>query len=584
MTEPQEEPGDWIIEASGVGRSFAGQRALGGIDLRIARGEIFGVLGPDGSGKTTLMQILAAILDPTEGACRVLGFDTVHRAAEVTARIGYMSQGFTLYDRLSVEENLAFAARIRGVGDIAYRERRERLLDMAGLAAFAQRRAGQLSGGMRKKLSLCTNLIHEPPLLLLDELSLGVDPVSRRELWRMLRAFRDNGITVVLTTPYMDEAAWCDRLAFLHATRLLAIDTPASLRERARGTVYELHTNRMSDARLLLEASAEVIAVQWFPDRLRFQVATPVALPATLRPALERLGELKPAVPDLENAFVQLIGDGGQQALAMPPTPGAGAYQVASDAVSVSGVTVRFGSFTAVDRVSVSVAAGEVIGWLGPNGAGKTTLIRVLCGLLPPAAGTVHVAGLDVLRAPLALKRRIGYMSQRFSLYPDLTVAENLAFFAGAYGLSGDVRRQVVAWAIQMTGLGGIETRWAGKLSGAQRQRLALACAVLHRPAVLFLDEPTSGVDPVARQRFWELIQALAASGMAVLVTTHYLEEARYCHRLGLMFQGRLIALGSLDELRAAVAAKDGPDADMETVFMAHLARARSLSASEAAA
>jgi ABC-2 type transport system ATP-binding protein len=378
----------------------------------------------------------------------------------------------------------------------------------------------------------------------------------------------------------MDEAAYCDRLAFLHQGRLLAIDSPDGLRARAQGAVYELRTERTADARQLLDATAEVIGVQWLPERLVFQLQAGAQLPETLHAALSGLGTLRQVEAELEHAFVQLIGGalhkGGSALQALSP-----AATVAVEAIAVTGLSVRFGDFTAVDDVTVSVAAGEVIGWLGPNGAGKTTLIRVLCGLLAPAAGTVRVAGQDVRQAPLVLKQRIGYMSQRFSLYPDLTVLENLAFFAGAYGLSGDARRKAMQWAIGMTGLEGTETRWAGELSGAQRQRLALACAVMHRPTVLFLDEPTSGVDPVARQRFWQLIQTLADEGMTVLVTTHYLEEARYCHRLGLMFQGRLIALGTLEALRDEAGVQQE---DMEAIFMAYMERARSHPEGEAAA
>ncbi|MFZ5619765.1 MAG: ATP-binding cassette domain-containing protein [Pseudomonadota bacterium] len=558
-----------IIETLGLGRRYGEHRALSDIGLRVRRGEIFGVLGPDGAGKTTLMQLFAAILDPTEGQCRVLGFDTVHEAERITARIGYMSQGFTLYDRLTVDENLAFAARIRGVGGEVFQHRRARLLEMAGLAPFGMRRAGQLSGGMRKKLSLCTNLIHEPPLLLLDEPSLGVDPRSRRELWRMLRAFRDQGATVVLTTPYMDEAMYCDRLAFLHRGTLLAVDTPQVLCARSRGRVFELRATNLGEARRRLAAYPEVIATQWLADRLRFQTAAAQVSPAPLQRALSDLGAVHEVESDLENTFVQLAS--GTEAWGATTPEALAPREVTGEAVAAVRVTVRFGAFTAVDDVSIRIAPGEVVGWLGPNGAGKTTLIRVLCGLLQPAAGVVRVAGVDVSHAPMPLKERIGYMSQRFSLYPDLTVAENLAFFAGVYGLRSRERRAAMIWATEMTGLVGMEGRHAGKISGALRQRVALACAIMHRPAVLFLDEPTSGVDPMARSRFWQLIQSLAGAGMAVLVTTHYLEEARYCHRLGLMAEGRLIALGTLDELRAGLGVSAG--ADMEAIFMAYLAR-----------
>lgn len=562
-----------IVQANRAGRAFGGRFVLADIDLSVGRGEIFGVVGPDGSGKTTLMQMLAAILDPTEGSCRVLGFDTVREAAQVTARVGYMSQGFTLYDRLTVDENLAFAARIRGVDRNAFEVRRRALLRMAGLLPFGARRAGQLSGGMRKKLALCTNLIHEPPLLLLDELSLGVDPLSRRELWRMLRGYRAQGSTIVLTTPYMDEAEHCDRLAFLHSGRVLAVDTPASLRQGARGLVYELRTAQVAAAGRPIAASESIAAVQWWADRLRFQLRPRAPFPAALRAALASLGELVEVKPDLENAFVAMAGgDRSPAGWSAASRPALGARK--ADAVHLEDVTVRFGTFTAVDRVSVRIAAGEVIGWLGPNGAGKTTLIRVLCGLQRPVSGQVTVAGMDVLRAGSLVKGRIGYMSQRFSLYPDLTAMENLAFFAGAYGLTGAARHEPIAWAVSMADLPKDESRRAGELSGAVRQRLALACAIVHRPAVLFLDEPTSGVDPMARQRFWSVIRVLADSGMAVLVTTHYLEEARYCHRLGLMARGRLIALGSMAELQKGLGpAEAGLDGDMEAVFLAYLAR-----------
>lgn len=574
FADPQVGTVSWVIEIHGAERRFGSQRALEPIDLRVGRGEIFGVLGPDSAGKTTLMQMLAAILDPDRGTCRVLGFDTVREAAQVTARIGYMSQGFTLYDRLSVEENLAFAAQVRGIPEHEYRKRRRELLNMAGLSRFSARAAGQLSGGMRKKLALCANLIHEPPLLLLDEPSLGVDPVSRRELWRMLRAYRERGSTIVLTTPYMDEAQQCDRLGFLFSGRLLAVDTPQALAARARGTLYELRTPDATAAYGMLAGSKSVLAVQWWADRLRFQTASEDGLERELRVALDRFGAPRQVEPDLESAFVGLSGGAGLvRDWAAPWT--AAVASARPSAVSTRDVTVRFGSFTAVDGVSMHIAPGEVVGWLGPNGAGKTTLIRVLCGLLRPVSGTVQVAGVDVQDRPALLKQHIGYMSQRFSLYPDLTVAENLVFFGGVYGLARRARAEAIEEIMRTTGLEGTGSRRAGQLSGALRQRLALACAILHRPQVLFLDEPTSGVDPMARQRFWALIRSLAASGMAVLVTTHYLEEARFCHRLGLMAQGRLLALGTVEELRAGLADEVPPENDLEAVFMAYMDRER---------
>lgn len=558
------------IRTSGLGRRFAGRPVLTGVDLEVQQGEIFGLLGPDGAGKTTLMQLLAAILDPSAGQATVLGFDTVHQAAEVNARVGYMSQGFALYDRLSVLENLQFAARIRGVVAQRFAGRSHELLAMAGLQAYLDRPAGKLSGGMRKKLSLCANLIHAPPLLLLDELSLGVDPVSRRELWQLLRRYQQHGSTVVVSTPYMDEAEYCDRLAFLDQGRVLAVDTPTQLRARVHGRIYDLRTSMSTAVQEILRDAPQVLNLQWLADRLRIQLHPGTDLPPATLTRLRSLATLAPAAPGLEEAFIALST---ATAPAAPPPVTPAVMETQGGEVRAEQLSVRFGDFTAVDRVAVRVPPGEVIGWLGPNGAGKTTLMRVFCGLLMPSDGEAFVAGLSVTRQARALRSRIGYMSQRFSLYPDLTVAENLRFFAGAYGLGGTRRRQSIDWASGMTALIGMEARRVSELSAAVRQRLALACSILHSPAVLFLDEPTSGVDPLNRQRFWQLIQTLAGGGMTVFVTTHYLEEASYCHRLGLMHQGRLVALGTLEQLRQAL--RLPADAGMEAVFLGHIEHAQ---------
>jgi ABC-2 type transport system ATP-binding protein len=436
----------WIIEAQGIGRRFGTQKVLADINLQISEGEIFGLLGPDGAGKTTLMQILAAILDPTEGACRVLGFDTVKQTASITSRIGYMSQGFTLYDRLTVDENLIFSAKIRGIEGSVFQQRRQRLLAMAGLTQFGGRRAGNLSGGMRKKLSLCTNLIHEPPLLLLDELSLGVDPVSRRELWQMLREFRESGATIVVTTPYMDEADYCDRLALLDHGQILALDSPDALRRRGEGTVFELTTNRAEEVLKVLTDRPELSGLQWLGTALHILLRSATTLPNDVVQALQNIGELQPVPASLEDVFVQMTApESAVQAPAFVPSSPSPDLTAELDVVQLKGVTCRFGDFTAVDNVSLTVPAGEVFGFLGPNGAGKTTLIRAMCALLKPASGELRVAGIDVVTEPMRLRSRIGYMSQRFSLYTELTVAENLSFFAGVYGIDGHPRAEAIA-------------------------------------------------------------------------------------------------------------------------------------------
>ena len=539
-----------LVLAERLGRTFRKVSAVSQVSLDARGGEIFGIVGADGSGKTTLLQMLAAILDPTSGRCEVLGFDTLRQSSEVTSRIGYMSQGFTLYERLSVDENLAFAAACRNVHAEAFRKRRKRLLAMAGLERFTQRRAGALSGGMKKKLALCSNLIHEPRVLLLDEPSLGVDPLSRRELWRLLADYRAQGAAVLLATSYMDEAERCDRVLFLHEGRVLAAGSPDDLKARIRGTVFEVETDEPAAVAARLTADARVRSVVRLPRKIRFEI-DPARSGSRSPP--EGLEEARVAAPQLEDLFAAAAPPAGSKSFIphmradVAPRPDA----TAATTVRARGVTCRFGQFIAVNDVSFELRAGEVFGFLGPNGAGKTTLIRILCGLQRFESGSAETAGIDVRRNPRALRARIGYMSQRFSLYPDLSVMENLEFFSGVYPLSPTERANGVAWAIEVAGLGGMTDRRVGEISGAVRQRLALACSVMHRPQVLFLDEPTSGVDPLSRHRFWRLVYDLAATGITAFVTTHYLEEAAYCHRLGLMLEGRLIALGAFEELRA---------------------------------
>jgi ABC-2 type transport system ATP-binding protein len=562
-----------IVSARQLGRRFARRWAVRGVHFDVMRGEMIGVVGADGSGKTTLLQMFAAILDPTEGECRVLGYDTRRDAKRIAARLGYMTQGFTLYDRLTVDENLALAARLRGVDmHTAYPDRRKRLLEMAHLERFTTRPAAALSGGMRKKLSLCTNLVHEPELLILDEPGLGVDPVSRRQLWQILEQFRERGITVIMATSYMDEAERCDRVVLLHAGTVLSIDTPANLRKSIQGRVFEVASPEPMRIAAELEREVGTHAIQVLPDRVRFQLASgssPASAPV-------RVTEGAAAVPPTLEDVVARHGSTGAPAtrIAAPAPVRAMASSPLGSGVATEGLTVDFGTFRAVDNVSLAVERGQMLALLGPNGAGKTTLIRALCGLVSVASGGGTVAGTTLDGNVHELRKRIGYMSQRFSLYLDLTPAENLAFFASAYGLAGANARARIAWACEHNAVDPRESKLVASLSGAQRQRLALACAILHAPRVLFLDEPTSGIDPAARYRFWWLIRSLAASGMTILVTTHYLDEAAYCDRIALMDGGRLVAAGSLRELRDMFAG--GAHASVESIFVAALARAES--------
>ena len=485
-------------------RRFGAITALDGLTLSVTQGELFGLVGSDGAGKTTTLRLLAGILDPSDGEASVLGSRFPDGAGAVREDIGYMSQRFGLYQDLTVAENIAFYADVFGVVGRERRERSERLLEFSGLAPFTARPAGKLSGGMKQKLGLCCALIHKPRLLLLDEPTNGVDPASRRDFWRILRDLHAEGVTVVVATAYLDEAERCDRVGLIHQGRLLACGTPAELTGNGQQRLEELVIGLIGG-----ESPVEVTA------------------PATTSP------RPSPDVP----------------------------------AVRLDRLTRRFGDFTAVDGVSLTVARGEIFGFLGPNGAGKSTTIRMLCGILPPTGGSGTVAGFDIAREPERIKENIGYMSQRFSLYEDLTVAENIAFYGGIYRLPAARLRERTEWVVAMAGLGERRHSKAGELSGGWRQRLALGCAILHDPPIVFLDEPTSGVDPLSRRRFWHLIRAMAARGTTVFVTTHYLDEAEYCGRLALIYRGALVATGTPEELKRARAV-NGVLPSLEDVFI----------------
>jgi len=551
MNAPAE---DWVIDAAGLGRRYERRQALSGLDLQVRRGEVFGLLGSDGAGKTTMLQMLAGILDPSEGRATVLGFDSVREAAQLTARIGYMSQTFSLYGRLTVDENLDFFAALHRVPHAARADRKARLLAFAHLDPHRDRLARHLSGGMQKKLALCCALIHAPPLLILDEPTTGVDPVSRREFWNILYQALTEGTTIVVSTPYMDEAERCTRVALLHEGRLIACDVPGRLRASLPGQMYELVARPQRRALAALQRALPQAAPYVFGERLHLRL--PEGGDAgDWRQALAgegvQLESVRPIAPSLEDVFVTLLPG----AAVTPPVMAEAAPTAAGPAIEAQELSMRFGRFTAVDGLSFSVRRGEIFGFLGPNGSGKTTVIKMLCGLLAPSAGRATVAGIALGADTRVLRSRIGYMSQRFSLYEDMSVGENLDFFAGVYQLARAQRAARRDWALELAGLRGEEGRLTRALSGGLKQRLALACAVLHEPQVLFLDEPTAGVDPLSRRRFWDLIAEIAERGVGVLVTTHYMDEAEHCHTLGLLYNGRLIALGSPQELRSGMRA-----------------------------
>ena len=551
------------------GKGTAAHPALRNVSLSIPSGGITALIGPDGAGKTTLLRTLAGILSPTRGEVQVLGHALPEQALALQARIGYMPQRFGLYEDLTVEENFNLFASLRG---LAFHEREGRfseLLTLTALGPFRTRRAGQLSGGMKQKLGLACTLIYPPELLLLDEASVGVDPISRRELWNIIeRQVRDQGVTVVLSTAYMDEAERCSHVLLLHQGEVMAQGSAADLAAPLQGHTFMMKDDdaapRALQSRLANLPGVIDTAIRGDGLHIVMQQPGPPALPQDM----VSLGSPQPVPPHLEDAFVSMLFHRSSR---RAPQLATGQAAPSSDepVVEVQNLCRNFGDFAAVKNVSFSVRKGEIFGLLGANGAGKSTTFRMLCGLLPPTAGTLHVAGMDLRRAPAAARARIGYVSQKFSLYAQLSVAQNLAFFASVYGLSRERRQERMDWALEELELRNYATTNAGNLPLGYKQRLALACALMHNPSILFLDEPTSGVDPLARREFWARLNALAESGTTCLVTTHFMEEAEYCDRLVLMSLGEILAQGKPAELRRAVRRPDLPSPSMEDAFIA---------------
>jgi ABC-2 type transport system ATP-binding protein len=567
------------LEVNNLSKTFhAGGRqiqALQDISFNMRAGVITGLVGPDAAGKTTLMRLAAGLLVPDTGTIRVLGLDAAAQSPAVQAAVGYMPQRFGLYEDLTVQENLDLYADLQGVPEPQREARYLELMHMAGLAPFTRRLAGQLSGGMKQKLGLACVLVRQPPLLLLDEPTVGVDPLSRRELWDIVyRLVREQGASVLLSTAYLDEAERCDEVVLLHEGRLLAQGTPARLRDPLRGRSYEISAAGIDKRALqgIVAQSAGVLDALIQGDRVRvvMQEATPPG-PETLPPGLNNI-EVAAVPPRFEDCFVALLKEKtGMVAVQRAPSePAAPARRngAGGPVIEVSNLQRRFGNFLAVNNLSFTVERGEVFGLLGANGAGKSTTFRMLCGLLPPSGGSLRVAGADLRRAAADARARIGYMSQKFSLYGNLSVAENLRFFSRIYGLAGKQGAARIDWALQEFELRAMADLVSGNLPLGYKQRLALACALMHEPEIIFLDEPTSGVDPLARREFWARINALAGRGVTVMVTTHFMEEAEYCDRIAIMAEGEILTLGTPGSIKAEARSPELPEPRMEDAFV----------------
>lgn len=566
---------EWVVQAEKLDKLFDDKQgkahALKQVDFLAKKGKMTALIGPDGAGKTTTMRLICGLMDPTGGSLKVLGLDSVKDASEIQSRISYMPQKFGLYEDLTIQENMDLYADLHGVPDDVRKTRFAKLLDMTGLAPFTGRLAGKLSGGMKQKLGLACTLVRSPDLLLLDEPTVGVDPLSRKDLWIIINQMvQEEHLSVIVCTAYMNEAAMCDEVYVLNEGNILFNGTPEGLSQVAAGKCFEVNPPAGLPYRVLqgslLDDKEEIIDAVPQSGTVRYIAAHP----GTALPALERWNLVPKAVPPrVEDGFMILLHQAAN--LEEKRIPLAPLDKVPSDptqndvSITVRDLVKKFGDFTAVSHTSFEVHKGEVFGLLGPNGAGKTTTFRMLCGLLPATSGVLSVAGENLRTARTQARAKIGYVSQKFSLYSKLSVLENLQFYGGIYGLPPRKLKERIQAVLEEFQLTGQEAHNAGDLPGGYKQRLSMACALLQEPEILFLDEPTSGIDPLARRMFWRQITDLACRGVTIIITTHFMEEAEYCDRIMIQDRGKCLVLGSPTRIRADLGM---PDANMDDVFI----------------
>ena len=592
-----------IVIATDLNKTFKAEQkglddvqALQGINMQIKTGQLTALVGPDGAGKTTFLRLIAGLYKPTAGSLEVLGMDVAKDPQSVQDRISYMPQKFGLYEDLSIQENLDLYADLHGVPMNVRKERFARLLKITDLARFTERPAGKLSGGMKQKLGLACTLVRSPELLLLDEPSVGVDPLSRRDLWSIIEQLvREENLSVILSTAYMDEAERCHEVYVMLDGQVLKQGTPDELTAQAQAQTWQVKPSPDMKARVL---QAHLLDNQHYiadavpkGDVVRFITrAESLILPEDLLPK-GVVAEQRPA--ELEDAFMLLLHEAkhtqktvlAQENLALDPsitliensdppqvkTEQNVKQQLEKPVIVVKDLVRTFGDFTAVASTSFDVSRGEIFGLLGPNGAGKTTTFRMLCGLLPASSGMLEVAGMNLRTARAQARAKIGYVSQKFALYGNLSVLDNLKFFGGAYGLSGKQLKQQIDKALLQFELK--PHAKSGDLPNGFKQRLSMAAALLHQPEIVFLDEPTSGIDPLARRSFWYTIGELANQGMTIIVTTHFMEEAEYCDRIAIQDAGKLLAIGTPQQIRG-MAQLEGVN-DMNSAFIAIVEQSR---------
>ncbi|MGJ0580016.1 ATP-binding cassette domain-containing protein [Xenorhabdus bovienii] len=562
----------YTIILNGVEKTFPGLGvpAVSHLNAEIQGGSVTGLVGPDGAGKTTLIRMLAGLLKPDNGNIKIMGLDPIKDSVEVRSELGYMPQKFGLYEDLTVLENLNLYAELRGVLREERKATFQKLLTFIDLTHFTGRLAGKLSGGMKQKLGLACTLLGSPKVLLLDEPGVGVDPIARQELWQMVHELASDGMLILWSTSYLDEAELCRDVLLLNRGELLYRGQPQKLTQNIVGRSFLLDVKQGSRRKILQHA----LTLPQVTDGVIQGRSVRLILKAGVDQSdlLQQIGlpdaKLFDAEPRFEDAFIDLLGGGPSHRSALaeimpqiPPNP-------TETVIEARSLTKKFGDFAATDHVDFQVKRGEIFGLLGPNGAGKSTTFKMMCGLIIPTSGNALVLDMDLKTSSGKARQRLGYMAQKFSLYGNLTVAQNLKFFSGVYGLKGRHQREKMADMVNAFNLEPILHQTTDSLPLGFKQRLALACALMHEPDILFLDEPTSGVDPLTRREFWLHINGMVDKGVTVMVTTHFMDEAEYCDRIGLVFRGKLIAAGTPDELKQLVTTPERPNPSMEETFI----------------
>ncbi|CDG21964.1 Uncharacterized ABC transporter ATP-binding protein ybhF [Xenorhabdus poinarii G6] len=566
-----------MITLNGVVKTFPGLDvpAIAHLRAEIQGGSVTGLVGPDGAGKTTLIRMLAGLLQPDSGNIDIMGLNPIKDSIQVRAELGYMPQKFGLYEDLTVMENLTLYADLRGVFGEERKATFQTLLSFTDLTHFTQRLAGKLSGGMKQKLGLACTLLGSPKVLLLDEPGVGVDPIARRELWQMVHELASDGMLILWSTSYLDEAELCRDVLLMNRGELLYRGPPQDLTQGIAGRSFLLDVRQnvrrkvLQHALTLPQVTDGVIQGKYVRLILKQSADKNELLQQTL---FQQIGlsaaNIVDAEPRFEDAFIDLLGGGPARHSELaeilpqiPPNP-------TETVIEACSLTKKFGDFAATDQVDFQVKRGEIFGLLGPNGAGKSTTFKMMCGLMIPTSGKALVLDMDLKTRSGKARQHLGYMAQKFSLYGNLTVEQNLKFFSGVYGLTGRQQKEKMSGMIHAFNLDPILHQKTERLPLGFKQRLALSCALMHEPDILFLDEPTSGVDPLTRREFWMHINGMVDKGVTVMVTTHFMDEAEYCDRIGLVFRGKLIAAGTPDELKQRVATDTRPNPSMEDAFI----------------